>query len=227
MLPGDESKKASREGGKRHAWRVPFLLLIVPVLLFVPLVIAGERFLPMLPRGEEPLRSEDVAASSAAMKDANYPQADRVFPVLTDQLAIADELRGGHLPTWQPRQGLGTPLFGGAIVGTAYPPNWIGFLLPPDHAAGPLALVTLLLAGTGMWLFLRRLGLSRGACVVGALSMQLGGWGIANLFYYMKVDAALWIPWSLWARRPQYSCTRGCSLPVSIYHISTGQTTSG
>lgn len=216
MLPGDESNKASREGGKRHAWRVPFLLLIVPVLLFVPLVIAGERFLPMLPRGLEPLNAEDAAAGTAAMKDANYPQVDRVFPVLTDQLAISDELRGAHLPTWQPRQGLGTPLFAGTIAAAAYPPNGIGFLLPPDHVAGPLALLTLLLAGTGMWLFLRRLGLSRGACVVGALSMQLGGWGIANLFYYMKVDAALWIPWSLWAVEGIVRRKRGSGIALTL-----------
>ena len=31
------------------------------------------------------------------------------------------------------------------------------------------------------------------------MAFQLGPWGLANLYYFMKVDAALWLPWALWA----------------------------
>ncbi len=199
MLPDDPRSSSPGEGPIRKRLRGLLFLLVVPALLIGPTIFAGERFLPYLPRGHEPLRGEDGVAAEAAFRGANYAQSDRIFPVLTDQRAMATELARGHLPTWQPLQGMGAPLFGGTIAAAAYPPNWLAFLLPPEHAAGVLALLALVLAGAGMWLFLRRLGLPVGACAVGALALQLGGWGVANLFYPMKVDAALWIPWALWA----------------------------
>ncbi|MEW6073473.1 MAG: hypothetical protein AB1726_12895, partial [Planctomycetota bacterium] len=184
---------------RRRALAALATIFLAPALLLGPHLIAGERFLPYLPRIHEPLRSEDPAAAEEAIRGASYPPADRIFPVLTDQEAIAAEIAAGHLPTWQPLHGLGVPLFAGTIAGAAYPPNWLALALSPELAAGPLALLSLALAGLGTWLLLRRLGLARGACVVGALGVELGGWGIGNLFYPMKVDAALWVPWALWA----------------------------
>ena len=175
------------------------LLVVVPVLLLGPIVATGRVFLPQLATGLEPFRSEAPERAREARAGMNYVQADRLFPVLTDQLALRAALFDGELPTWEPLLGLGVPLFAESIAGAAYPPNWLGLLFPPERAAGPLAALSLFLAGLGMWLFLGRRGLSPGARVVGTLAYQLGGWGVANLFYYMKFDAALWLPWALWA----------------------------
>jgi len=187
-------------------------LALVPLLLFGPIVAAGQVFLPFLPVSDEPLASENPAAAAAARQSIHATMGDRVYPFLTDQLAARAELREGHLPTWEPLQTLGMPLFGGNVAALGYPPNWLAFLLRPEYAAAPLALLALFLAGLGTWLFLRRLGLDPRAALVGALSAQLGGWALANLFYYMKVDAALWLPWALWgveglALRRRWSAT--------------------
>ncbi|MSR63469.1 MAG: hypothetical protein EXS08_13590, partial [Planctomycetes bacterium] len=187
-------------------------LVLVPLLLFGPIVAAGQVFLPFLPVIDEPLAGENPAAAAEARASIHATMGDRVYPFLTDQLAARAELREGHLPTWEPLQTLGMPLFGGNVAALGYPLNWLAFLMPPEYAAAPLAFVALFLAGLGTWLFLRRIELDERAALVGALSVQLGGWGLANLFYYMKVDAALWLPWALWgveglARRKRWSAT--------------------
>lgn len=189
-------------GRSPRAWsRLPLVLslLVVPVLLFGPLIAAGQVYLPFLPAVDQPLARENPLAAVEAGRARNITMGDRVYPFLVDQLSARAELRAGHLPTWEPLQTLGMPLFGGGIAGLGYPPNWLAFLLPPERAAAPLALFSLFLAGLGAWLFLRRLELDPRAALCGALGMQLGGWGLANLPYYMKVDSALWLPWALWA----------------------------
>ena len=163
------------------------------------MVLRGQVFLPHLPAAHSPLAEENPAAALEALRDQNVVLGDRVFPFLTDQIAMRAEVLSGDLPTWEPLQALGMPLIGGTIAGGLYPPNWIAFLLPPERAAAPLACLSLLLAGLGLYLFLARLGLDRRACLAGAIACELGGWGLANLFYYMKVDAALWLAWALWA----------------------------
>lgn len=186
------------DGGGPGAWRTLLLLLLLPVALVGPALLPGRRFLPQAPVGLQPLARDWPEQAARASRDLNYVTADRLFPVLTDQRAIREQVLSGVLPTWAPELGMGLPLFGGTIAGPAYPPNWLALAIEPDRAAGPLAIVTLVLAGLGLWLFLRRLGLPPPACLVGALALEAGGWGIANLHYFMKVAAALWLPWSLW-----------------------------
>jgi hypothetical protein len=176
-----------------------FALALVPALLIGPSLVAGRVFLPQVPSALEPYRSEDPARAERAREGMNYVEADRLFPVLSDQIAMRRALARGELPLWEPALGLGVPLFAESIAGAAWPPNWLAFLIPPEHAAGPLAALSLVLAGLGAWLFLGRIGLARPARLLGALAYQLGGFGVANLFYYMKVDAALAFPWALWA----------------------------
>jgi hypothetical protein len=179
--------------------RVLAALLVAPVLLFGPMLAAGQVFLPFLPVCDEPLAGENPAAAAEARRAIHAPTGDRVYPFLVDQLSARAELRAGHLPTWEPLQTLGMPLFGGNVAALGYPPNWLAFLIPPERAAAPLALLALFLAGFGTWLFLARLGLDPRAALLGALGVELGGFGLANLHYYMKVDSALWLPWALWA----------------------------
>lgn len=185
-------------------------LLIVPAILLGPIVLRGRVFLPQVPAALEPYLSEDPERAARAMEGMNYVEADRLFPVLSDQIAMRDAFSGGELPLWEPKLGLGVPLFAGSLAGASYPPNWLAFLLPPELAAGPLAALSLFLAALGAWLFFGRIGLSLPARLFGALAYQTGGFGIANLFLYMKVDAALYLPWALWgveglAQRKRYA----------------------
>jgi hypothetical protein len=176
-----------------------FLLAILPLLLVGPSLAPGNRFLPILPVAFEPLASENPEAAEEAREGANLVATDRLFPVLTDELEIRSQLLAGELPTWNPGLGLGVPLAAGSMAAPWNPLRWPFLLLPPAIAGGWHALLSLFLAGLGMLFFLERRGLGAAAALFGAIAYQVGGFGIANLHYVMKVDAALWLPWCLWA----------------------------
>ena len=192
------------------------LLLLLPLLLVGPSLLPGQRFLPQAPVGFEPLASEQPAAAERAWEDANWITSDRLFPVLSDELAMRARLGRGEWPAWEPKFGMGAPLFAGSIAALAYPPNALRYLLPPDLAGGWCALLALFLAGLGMWLFLERRELTLGACAIGALAYQGGGFAVSNLHYAMKVDAALWLPWALLAVEGVLSARRRSGLALTI-----------
>ena len=200
------------DGERWPRGRAALLLLVAPLLVFGPMMALGHAFLPYDPVGLEPLASERPEDAEEAFRGANIILGDRIFHILADQIALRDGVREGTLPTWNPLFGMGMPLLGGTITSAFYPANWLALALPPELAAAPLALLSLLLAGLGAFLFFRRLGLAFGACAVGAVAMQLGGWGLANLYYFMKVDAALWLPWGLWAIEGLVRRERGSGL---------------
>ena len=209
----DASTGSGLEEKRRFTW---LLLFLVPLVLVGPTLLRGDLFLPQLPSAHAPFREEAPTRAEAALEEQNFPTADRLYPVLTDQVAMRAALERGELPLWEPLLGLGLPLFAQSLAGAAYPPNWLGFLIAPERAAGPLAMLTLLLAGLGAWLFLGRIGLHPIARLFGALAYQVGGWGVANLFLYMKVDAGLWLPWALWAVEGIARQRRGSSLWLTV-----------
>lgn len=200
--PETESPPAPHAPEPRAAsalWRRFAALLAVPLALLGQALWRGDALLPHLPVQLHPLAMEYPEAAAAAERGTNYSTSDRIFAALTDQYAIREEIARGALPTWEPHFGLGQPLFSGAIAGPAYPLNWLNWVFAPETLAAWLAALSLVLVGLGMWLFLERRGHSEAAALVGALAVQTGGWGLANLEYFMKFDAALWLPFQLWA----------------------------
>ena len=196
--------------------RRALLCLLAPLLLVGPALLPGRRLLPQLPIGFEPLAGEHPAAAAESWEHANRVTSDRLFPILTDELAVGAELARGRLPLWDPHLGLGMPLAAGTVAGPWYPPNWLRYALPPALAGGWLALLSLWLAGLGMALFLERAGLSMRAALVGALAYQLSGFAAVNLHYAMKVDAALWLPWALWALEGLFAGARRAGLWLAL-----------
>lgn len=178
-------------------WARALVLLVFPLLFVGPALRPEHRFLPQAPVQFEPLASEHPERAAAAERGSNRYTGDRVFPALSDQIELRRRLVDGESWTWEPKWGLGAPLLGNAIHGPFYPPNLLALAVPPDRAAAPLAIATLFLAGLGAWCFLARRELGEMACAVAALAYQATGWGVVNLHYPMKVDAALWLPWGL------------------------------
>ena len=193
------ASKTDQAPGKLAGWRRWLLLLVAPLLLIGPSLLPGHRFLPQLPIQYAPLRAEYPQAAEASEVGANLSTGDRILPFLTEQTEIRRQVKQGVLPTWEPKLGLGLPLFAGSLVSPAYPPNWLALLLPPDLAAGWLALFCLFIGGAGFYALAIRSGLSSGSAAVGAVAFQTAGWALTNLHLPMKVDSAVWLPWCLWA----------------------------
>lgn len=224
------SGSASVGSSGRERWIRLLLLLVLPLCLIGPALMPKRLFLPQVATTLAPLASENPGRAQREGAAANFSASDRIFPFLTDQQEIRRQLKQGVLPTWEPNLGLGLPLYGASLVASTYPPNALAVLMPPERAAGPLAILALFLMGLGTWLFLSRLGLANGACIFAALATQISSWGIANLHYPMKVDAALWFPWCLWAieglaqrKRGSFLCLAlcsGCSFLAGFVTIS-------
>jgi len=190
------------------------LLLLLPLLLFGGTLLRGRAFLPQAPATLEPLASESPERARAASEDANLVASDRLFPLLSDELAMREELAAGRLPLWNPRAGLGAPLAAGSMAAPWNPLRWPFLLLDPALASGWHALLSLVLAGLGMMMFLEGRGLKYTAAMFGALAFQSSGFLVANLHYLPKVDAALWAPWCLWGVDLLYRGRRNAGLIV-------------
>ncbi len=109
------------------------------------------------------------------------------------------ELQAGRVPFWNPYSGGGAPLFANYQTALLYPPNWLYVLLSPAYAMSVVAVLHVLWAGLGMWVFGRRLGMSVLGQGVSTLSFALAGYHIARLGSFPTANAVAWIPWLFWA----------------------------
>lgn len=110
-----------------------------------------------------------------------------------------DLLRNGHLPFWNPYNGAGAPLLANYQSALLYPLNWFGLILPLAWSMSVTAVLHLFIAGWGMWMFTKQLGLTGLGRGISALSFALTGYLVARLGTYPTVFAAAWIPWLMWA----------------------------
>lgn len=102
----------------------------------------------------------------------HYVSGDQVVTVWPDHVMLRQQLRDGHLPLWQPRGLLGLPFLVTTASSPLSPLTWPSYLLPLVRGRAFTLALQLLLAGYGLWLFLRRHGRSDpGALTAGAAFM--------------------------------------------------------
>jgi len=118
----------------------------------------------------------------------------RLYLPLRSELTRA--LDAGRLPWWSERLGAGYPLLAEGEAGALYPPNWLTALLWPGAVGLSASIVGhYVLAGGGLFAYLRALGRSVEAALVGALAGSLGGFYIAHLSHPSILSTAAWLPW--------------------------------
>ncbi|MEW6273373.1 MAG: YfhO family protein [Thermodesulfobacteriota bacterium] len=114
---------------------------------------------------------------------------------------VADELRAGRLPTWDPHVLAGFALLAAVQAAVFYPPTWLGIVLPDAAFWNFVTWLHLALAGVFAEAWLRRgLGLDRRAALLGALVFSLAGFPYARIaaghvtyvWAYPWGAAALW-----------------------------------
>jgi hypothetical protein len=201
---------------RREFWLALAALLLFPLVLVGPSLLPGARFLPFAPAALEPLASENPAAAAAALRGVDFLASDGLFPLLSDAERMSAALSAGEWPLWDPSAGLGAPLFAQSMFGALYPPHWLAFVLEPSLAFGWIALSALVLAGLGLYGFARRVGLSHGASLVGAVCCQGAGFAVANLHDFNKLEAGLWFPWTLSAILALLARERGAPWKLAL-----------
>jgi hypothetical protein len=104
----------------------------------------------------------------------------------------------GEVPWWNPYLALGLP---GAGTGSAtFEPVTLvlGRLASPPMVLNLKAVLSLVIAGYGMLLFVRTLGASHAAALFAAVAFAFSGWTLAWLGR-TNIMAEIWLPWMFWS----------------------------
>src|SRR5262245_47886240 len=114
---------------------------------------------------------------------------------------VAEALRNGELPLWNPYLWLGTPLAANPASGVFYPLNWA--LLPlSDVAALNLQVVLhLYLGGLFTYLLARERAGSGVAAFAAAVAFSLGGIALSSTASPIYLCSLAWLPAALFAFR--------------------------
>jgi hypothetical protein len=186
---------AGPAGGRRRelgfAWAALALAgmtLLAPALALPAGIPSPAATLAAFPPWQE---TGDPAGGNPLLRDVTF----QIHPWL---LFLRHELRAGRLPFWNPHQFSGAPFWANGQSAPLFPLHLLFALLPVGLGAVLLPWLRLMIAGCGVWLLARELGLSRHGALLAALLFPLSGMLVSFLLFPMGNALAL-VPWVLWA----------------------------
>ncbi len=122
--------------------------------------------------------------------------AQQVLPWFEEE---ARQLQHSELPLWDPHTWNGQPMLGQAQPGTAYPLNWILFLIPRTRGHIPVLalqwffIIIHYMAALFCFLLCRDLGRSRAASLIAALIFSLASY-VGTTDWPQMLNGAVWAP---------------------------------
>lgn len=112
------------------------------------------------------------------------------------------QIKNGLVPLWNSLNGMGAPLLANYQTAFFYPPNSTLYLFYSISGIGGLAwgftfliMLHLIWAGWGMLYFLKQLGASPLAQVIGGVAFSLNGYLVSRLGFFSMIWVASWLPW--------------------------------
>ncbi len=153
-----------------RAWRlIGSALAVAAALLFLPALVGDGQFL--------------------------YRDAGRMHhPV---KRWLAEELRRGHWPEWNPYGGLGLPVVGAAVDAPLHPFNALLVVLPFEAGFKGWVLLSVLGAGLGAAAWALRLGHGTTGAAVAGLAFMLSGFVVSSTDNLTYLSALAGAPWML------------------------------
>src|SRR5262245_15865215 len=118
---------------------------------------------------------------------------DLLFFTVPFKRFLADNLRHGEIPLWNPDILMGTPFLANFQSGVFYPPSVL-LLLPFPIGFNVFLLAQYLVALTGAWIWLRDRDLSLSATAVGSAIFTLGGYLASVLNLTNHLQGGVWAP---------------------------------
>lgn len=134
-----------------------------------------------------------------------------------------DMIRHGQLPLWTPLILSGYPLFSMAQLGIAYPGTWSYLFLPGYLAEEIYVLLPFLCSPLFAFAYLRAVGCSRMAALLGGLSFGYGGMMAGGLSHNgMFTNAVMWLPLFLLAieRSREWKFAHALALAAVVYAMA-------
>ncbi len=129
----------------------------------------------------------------------DFGRSDAWHFSLPTKLALAQSLKRGELPFWEPRMGMGFPLFAEGQVGALFLPNLLlfTFIDDPVVAYNATYVVLFLILGWGMYCWLRVIGCTRLASLFGAVTIVFSGQTIPRLPHHTLLESLSLTPFLL------------------------------
>jgi hypothetical protein len=118
-----------------------------------------------------------------------------VYPFLA---FTRERLLDGHLPLWTASLNGGQPFLGAYQAAVFSPLTWTALIVPLPQATVAIALLRLLIGGVGLFVFVRGLGLSRGAALIAGTAYLLNPFSVIWL-EHPPGGVPPFLPWMLHA----------------------------
>jgi hypothetical protein len=120
---------------------------------------------------------------------------------------VADELRAGRFPAWNPYAGMGTPIAAGGVDAVLHPFNLLLVAFPFDLGFKLWVLLCFPVAGAGAAALARRVGAPPGPALAGGIAFMLSGYAVSMTGNMQYLGALAFFPWILarglaYAERP-------------------------
>ncbi len=182
------------EAFERRPLLLPVVLAILAILLFRPVLI------PLAP---------NWVLDSKDLRDMFYPL----------QGYIAQTLRSGELPLWNPHQFIGHPIAGNPHAALFYPGTWFMWLVGAQRGMGLMLLFHTWLGAWGMASLARSFKYSYVGALLAGVIFAMSGWAGARYFagHYNLLVVTAWIPWvMLFYRRALARGTLLSALPGMV-----------
>ena len=111
---------------------------------------------------------------------------------------LADALKRGEFPLWNPLVGAGYPIVAESQTGVLYPPTLLLYrFLEVGVAYSANQILHYIIAFVGMWAVGRRYGLSWGSAVLAAL-IYVYGWFAPRICLEWAIIGGAYLPWCVW-----------------------------
>jgi O-antigen/teichoic acid export membrane protein len=199
------------------------VLFALPLLWFAPVLVPALGGRTLLPFDNlysfAPWRS-----LQPGLVPHNLLLSDLVLENAVWKLHIRQSLSQGELPLWNPQILTGLPFLAAGQASTFYPLSVLFYLLPLSAAYGWFTALQTGLAGTGLYLLARVLGLRVVPALLGGVVYMFSGFLIASVVFTMFIAAAAWPPLLLavieWIVRKQEA--KGLAGYTPIPYVAAG-----
>lgn len=132
-----------------------------------------------------------------------------------------EQLKKGKIPLWNPYVFAGNVHAATYQANVFYPLNIVYFLLSQADAWSMLIIIQPVLVGWFMYLFLRSLGQSKTASLLGATGLAFSGWMIAMWQEVLVlVHSFLWLPLALYASNKIWAGTRRSGVVLLAFALA-------
>lgn len=199
-----------------YLWSLFWLSLLV-LIFFLPVVLGLQSLTEAIPTAYD-----GYSAPSPQIKTpwTNDGATHTRFTVPVVMSAI-EMIKGGIPPLWMPYSGGGGEVMAGSTgSGLYYPLRLVFFLVWNNiHAFDWYFLLRFLIAGFGVFLYLKEIGLGKKSALWGAIAYMFSGYFFMYLTYtFLDIDAIL--PYVLWSIEKYFRAANGGARMANVFLIS-------